>query len=36
MFGALIFVATNLLVDLVCPLLDPRIVVATDRGASFA
>ena len=35
-FGALIFVATNLLVDLVYPLLDPRIVVASDRGASFA
>uniref|UniRef100_A0AAU1ZUD1 ABC transporter permease n=1 Tax=Streptomyces sp. NBC_00093 TaxID=2975649 RepID=A0AAU1ZUD1_9ACTN len=35
-FGALIFVATNLLVDLVYPLLDPRIVVASDRGAGFA
>ncbi|MEU9151317.1 ABC transporter permease [Streptomyces sp. NPDC048417] len=35
-FGALIFVATNLLVDLVYPLLDPRIVVASDRKASFA
>ncbi|MEU2617886.1 ABC transporter permease [Streptomyces sp. NPDC007157] len=35
-FGALIFVATNLLVDLVYPLLDPRIVVASDRRASFA
>ena len=35
-FGALIFVATNLLVDLVYPLLDPRIVVASDRGVSFA
>ncbi|MCX5335675.1 MULTISPECIES: ABC transporter permease [unclassified Streptomyces] len=34
-FGALIFVATNLLVDLVYPLLDPRIVVASDRRASF-
>lgn len=35
-FGALIFVATNLLVDLVYPLLDPRIVVTSDRRASFA
>ncbi|MER5787573.1 ABC transporter permease [Streptomyces sp. NPDC001980] len=35
-FGALIFVAANLLVDLVYPLLDPRIVVASDRRASFA
>ncbi|MFJ8487043.1 ABC transporter permease [Streptomyces sp. NPDC094038] len=35
-FGALIFVATNLLVDLVYPLLDPRIVVASGRRASFA
>ncbi|MFJ3669577.1 ABC transporter permease [Streptomyces sp. NPDC090106] len=35
-FGALIFVTTNLLVDLVYPLLDPRIVVASDRRASFA
>ncbi|MEU2335463.1 ABC transporter permease [Streptomyces sp. NPDC006654] len=35
-FGALIFVATNLVVDLVYPLLDPRIVVAPDRRASFA
>ncbi|MER6082218.1 ABC transporter permease [Streptomyces sp. NPDC001833] len=35
-FAALIFVATNLLVDLVYPLLDPRIVVASDRRASFA
>ncbi|MFK0286066.1 ABC transporter permease [Streptomyces sp. NPDC090499] len=35
-FGALIFVATNLLVDLVYPLLDPRIVVASDRRAGFA
>ncbi|MBW8792426.1 MAG: ABC transporter permease [Streptomyces sp.] len=34
--GALIFVATNLLVDLVYPLLDPRIVVASERKASFA
>ncbi|MEV6594886.1 ABC transporter permease [Streptomyces acidicola] len=35
-FGALIFVATNLVVDLVYPLLDPRIVVASDKRASFA
>ncbi|MFF0223522.1 ABC transporter permease [Streptomyces sp. NPDC004629] len=35
-FGALIFVATNLVVDLVYPLLDPRIVVASDRRANFA
>ncbi|MFD8812907.1 ABC transporter permease [Streptomyces sp. NPDC059627] len=35
-FGALIFVATNLLVDLVYPLLDPRIVVASERRASLA
>ncbi|MEW1776002.1 ABC transporter permease [Streptomyces sp. NPDC086777] len=35
-FGALIFVATNLLVDLVCPLLDPRIAVTSDRRGSFA
>ncbi|MFC8342572.1 ABC transporter permease [Streptomyces sp. NPDC057280] len=34
-FGALIFVATNLLVDLVYPLLDPRIVVASNRRASL-
>ncbi|KUO10394.1 ABC transporter permease [Streptomyces sp. DSM 15324] len=34
--GALIFVATSLVVDLVYPLLDPRIVVASDRRASFA
>ncbi|MFF4503048.1 ABC transporter permease [Streptomyces sp. NPDC001401] len=34
-FGALIFVVTNLVVDLVYPLLDPRIVVASDRRASF-
>ncbi|NYV73354.1 ABC transporter permease [Streptomyces sp. UH6] len=33
-FGALIFVAANLLVDLVYPLLDPRIVVASGRRAS--
>ncbi|MFC9843722.1 ABC transporter permease [Streptomyces sp. NPDC060223] len=30
-FGALIFVVANLLVDLVYPLLDPRIVVASNR-----
>lgn len=30
-FGALIFVAANLIVDLVYPLLDPRIVVAASR-----
>ncbi|MEU2421998.1 ABC transporter permease [Streptomyces sp. NPDC007851] len=35
-FGALIFVATNLVVDLVYPLLDPRIVVAQGRRAGFA
>ncbi|KUM81474.1 ABC transporter permease [Streptomyces griseorubiginosus] len=35
-FGALIFVATNLVVDLVYPLLDPRIVVASGGRASFA
>jgi peptide/nickel transport system permease protein len=35
-FGALIFVATNLLVDLVYPLLDPRIVVASERRAGLA
>ncbi|MGY5011797.1 ABC transporter permease [Streptomyces sp. 900105755] len=35
-FGALIFVATNLLVDLVYPLLDPRIVVASERRAGIA
>ncbi|AYC36209.1 ABC transporter permease [Streptomyces griseorubiginosus] len=35
-FGALIFVATNLVVDLVYPLLDPRIVVASSGRASFA
>ncbi|MFJ8113551.1 ABC transporter permease [Streptomyces sp. NPDC096132] len=33
-FGALIFVAANLLVDLVYPLLDPRIVVAAGRKVS--
>ena len=32
-FGALIFVVTNLVVDLVYPLLDPRIVVAPGRKA---
>ncbi|WP_406449096.1 ABC transporter permease [Streptomyces sp. NBC_01622] len=35
-FGALIFVLTNLLVDLVYPLLDPRIVVASGRKAVAA
>ncbi|MFF7468744.1 ABC transporter permease subunit [Streptomyces sp. NPDC008092] len=35
-FGALIFVVTNLLVDLVYPLLDPRIVVASERRTSLA
>ncbi|MER6248247.1 ABC transporter permease [Streptomyces griseorubiginosus] len=35
-FGALIFVATNLVVDLVYPLLDPRIVVASGGRSSFA
>ncbi|MDX3074207.1 ABC transporter permease [Streptomyces sp. NPDC088354] len=35
-FGALIFVLANLAVDLVYPLLDPRIVVASGRRASFA
>ncbi|MFD5407595.1 ABC transporter permease [Streptomyces griseorubiginosus] len=35
-FGALIFVATNLVVDLVYPLLDPRIVVASGGRTSFA
>lgn len=35
-FGALIFVLANLLVDLVCPLLDPRIVMASGRKGSFA
>ncbi|WP_405854601.1 ABC transporter permease [Streptomyces sp. NBC_01515] len=35
-FGALIFVATNLVVDLVYPLLDPRIVVASGRKAGLA
>ncbi|WP_416969515.1 ABC transporter permease [Streptomyces sp. 4F14] len=32
-FGALVFVLANLLVDLVYPLLDPRIVVASSRKA---
>ncbi|MFJ9626327.1 ABC transporter permease [Streptomyces sp. NPDC091280] len=32
-FGALIFVLTNLLVDLVYPLLDPRIVMTSGRKA---
>ncbi|MFF4034200.1 ABC transporter permease [Streptomyces sviceus] len=35
-FGALIFVTTNLVVDLVYPLLDPRIVVASGRRAALA
>lgn len=35
-FGALIFVTTNLVVDLVYPLLDPRIVVASERRARIA
>ncbi|MCX4759431.1 ABC transporter permease [Streptomyces sp. NBC_01275] len=35
-FGSLIFVLTNLIVDLVYPLLDPRIVVASGRKAGFA
>ncbi|MFJ3899850.1 ABC transporter permease [Streptomyces sp. NPDC090083] len=35
-FGALIFVTTNLLIDLVYPLLDPRIVVASGRRAALA
>ncbi|KPI22140.1 ABC-type transporter, integral membrane subunit [Actinobacteria bacterium OK074] len=35
-FGALIFVVTNLVVDLVYPLLDPRIVVASGRKAALA
>lgn len=34
MFGALIFVVANLTVDLVYPLLDPRIVVASSRKVS--
>ncbi|MDT0483943.1 MULTISPECIES: ABC transporter permease [Streptomyces] len=35
-FGALIFVLANLIVDLVYPLLDPRIVVASGRKGSLA
>jgi peptide/nickel transport system permease protein len=35
-FGALTFVTTNLVIDLVYPLLDPRIVVASDRRAALA
>jgi peptide/nickel transport system permease protein len=35
-FGALIFVATNLIVDLVYPLLDPRIVITSGRKAALA
>ncbi|MET9907045.1 ABC transporter permease [Streptomyces sp. NPDC006476] len=35
-FGALIFVTTNLVIDLVYPLLDPRIVVASDGRAALA
>ncbi|MFM9445632.1 ABC transporter permease [Streptomyces acidiscabies] len=35
-FGALVFVLANLLVDLVYPLLDPRIVVAPSRKAVAA
>lgn len=35
-FGALIFVVTNLLVDLVYPVLDPRIVVAPGQKAVAA
>lgn len=35
-FGALVFVLVNLLVDLVYPLLDPRIAVAGGRKAVFA
>jgi peptide/nickel transport system permease protein len=35
-FGSLIFVLANLIVDLVYPLLDPRIVVASSRRVSFA
>ncbi|WP_033279864.1 ABC transporter permease [Streptomyces sp. NRRL F-525] len=35
-FGALIFVVTNLVVDLVYPLLDPRIMVASGRKAGLA
>ncbi|WRZ95167.1 ABC transporter permease [Streptomyces sp. NBC_01007] len=35
-FGALIFVLANLIVDLVYPLLDPRIVMASGRKGGFA
>ncbi|WP_075731566.1 ABC transporter permease [Streptomyces acidiscabies] len=35
-FGALVFVLANLLVDLVYPLLDPRIVVAPSRKVGLA
>ncbi|NEA63396.1 ABC transporter permease [Streptomyces sp. SID12488] len=35
-FGALIFVLANLIVDLVYPLLDPRIVVASGSKGRFA
>ncbi|ALV37895.1 ABC transporter permease [Streptomyces sp. CdTB01] len=35
-FGALIFVTTNLVIDLVYPILDPRIVVASGRRAALA
>ncbi|MCW2869575.1 ABC transporter permease [Actinacidiphila oryziradicis] len=35
-FGSLIFVLANLIVDLVYPLLDPRIVVASSRKMSLA
>lgn len=35
-FGALVFVLSNLAVDLVYPLLDPRVVVASNRKARFA
>ncbi|MFB7333023.1 ABC transporter permease [Streptomyces adustus] len=35
-FGALVFVTANLVVDLIYPLLDPRIVVASGRRAGAA
>ncbi|MGX1547604.1 ABC transporter permease [Streptomyces adustus] len=35
-FGALVFVTANLVVDLIYPLLDPRIVVASGRRAGVA
>lgn len=35
-FGALIFVSANLIVDLVYPVLDPRIVVHSRRKVSPA